>query len=129
MAPTGKTFTSPTWQARARMSCVTATLSLVGDVFGITQTDVNPPAAADLERLARIAHEQLRARADRALVHADQAHLADVGVDRHLEHVREHVAGRVRYDLDRHRVLARALEERRQVALGGVGRELAENVQ
>ena len=42
----------------------------------------------DLDRLARVADQQLRARAYRSLVDAEDAELADEGVDGHLEHVR-----------------------------------------
>ena len=46
----------------------------------------------DLERLARIADEELRAGAYRALVHAEHAEPADERIDADLEHVRDHVA-------------------------------------
>jgi hypothetical protein len=53
----------------------------------------------DLERLARVADEQLRAGAHRALVHAEHAEPADERIDRDLEHVRDHVTLRIRRHL------------------------------
>ena len=82
----------------------------------------------DLDRLARVADEQLRAGLQRALVHAEDAHLADERVDRDLEHVREHVLRGVRRHLDPHRVGALALEERRRVALGGIRHQPREDL-
>ena len=54
----------------------------------------------DLERLARIADEQLRAGAHRALMHAKHAEPADERIDVHLEHVRDHVLVGSGVDLD-----------------------------
>ncbi len=45
----------------------------------------------DLEGAPAVADEELRVRGDRSLVHAEDPHLADEGIDDHLEHVREHV--------------------------------------
>ena len=53
----------------------------------------------DLERLARVADEELRAGAHRALVHAEDAELADERIDADLEHVRDHVALGIRRHL------------------------------
>ena len=50
----------------------------------------------DLDRLARVADEELRAGLHRALVDAEDAELADERIDRHLEDVRDHVLRRVR---------------------------------
>ena len=72
-----------------------------GDVAGHGAVDLDVLAAlqheqvADLERLAAVADEELRVLGHRALVHAEDAELADERVDHHLEHVREHVLLRV----------------------------------
>ena len=83
----------------------------------------------ELDRLARVADEQLCAGPHRALVHAEDAELADERVDRDLEDVREDVLRRVR--ADRHALggLAFALQERRRVALGRVRREARQHVE
>ena len=57
----------------------------------------------DLDGLAGVADEQLRAGLHRALVHAEDAELADERVDRDLEHVRDDVLRRVRIDARRAR--------------------------
>ena len=84
---------------------------------------------ADLERLAAVADEELRVLRDRALVHAEDAELADERVHHDLEHVREHVLGRIGLRVELGRGLALALGEQRRVALGGVGQELVEHLQ
>ncbi|MNO76932.1 hypothetical protein D3C76_680240 [compost metagenome] len=50
---------------------------------------------ADLERLASLAGEQLHLAANGALVHAEHPHAANEGVDRHLEHMGQHMRLRV----------------------------------
>ena len=82
-----------------------------------------------LERPRAVADEQLRIALHRALVHAENAELAHVGIDDDLEHVGEHVLGRVGLGVEFDRVRAFALEEGRRVALRGVGRELREYVE
>ena len=46
---------------------------------------------AHLERLAAAADEELRVARDGALVHAEDAELADERIHHHLEHMRQHV--------------------------------------
>jgi hypothetical protein len=46
---------------------------------------------AHLEGLAAVADVELAVLGDRALVHAEDAHLADVGVDRDLEDMGQHM--------------------------------------
>ena len=55
--------------------------------------------------------------------------LADVRVDRDLEDMGQHMAGRVGVGCDRLRLGALALEELRRVAFGGVGQQLVDDVQ
>ena len=55
--------------------------------------------------------------------------LADVGVDGDLEHVGDHVLGRVGLGVHRLRVGAFALEELRRVAFGRVGQQLIDHVE
>ena len=84
----------------------------------------------DLERLAAVADEELGVLGDRALVHAEDAELADEGIDHDLEHVREHVLlrGRARERICCGR-LALALVEERRVAFGRVGQQLDDDVE
>ncbi len=84
---------------------------------------------ADLERLAAVADVELAVLRDGALVDAEHAHAADVRVDRDLEDMGQHMAGRVGGGLDRLRLGALALEELRRVAFGGVGQQLVDDVQ
>ena len=74
----------------------------------------------DLHGLAAVADEQLGAGADRALVHAEQAELADEGVHDDLEHVGDGVPARIRGHCDALRRVALALHEGRRVAFGRV---------
>ncbi|MCY1369178.1 hypothetical protein D9M69_562000 [compost metagenome] len=82
-----------------------------------------------LERLAAVADIELAVARDRALVHAEDAHLADIGVDRDLEHMRQHVQRRVGPGLHGLGLRAFADEELRRVGLGRVGQELDDHVQ
>ena len=66
------------------------------EVLALQQVQV-----ADLERLLAVADEELRVLGDRALVHAEDADLADERIDHHLEDVREHVLLRVGLGADR----------------------------
>ena len=95
------------------------------DVLAALQHEQVP----DLERLAPVADEELRVLGHRALVHAEDAELADERVDDDLEHVREHVLGRVRLGAELLGRIALALVEQRRVALGRVRRELDEHVE
>ena len=83
----------------------------------------------DLEGLAAVADVELRVGRDLALMHAEQAELAAVGVVGDLEDVGDDVALGVEHDLDGRRRSALALEEGGHVGLGGVGGELAEDVE
>ena len=60
---------------------------------------LQPQQMADLERPAGIADVQLGPGGQGALVHAQHAHLADVRVDGDLEHVRDHMLGRVGFGM------------------------------
>src|SRR6185436_12943922 len=83
----------------------------------------------DTERLARIASKELAARPHGALVHTEDAELADVRVDTHLEYVRDDVVRGICGDRYAFRLGFRALEERRRVAFAGVRHEPNENVE
>ena len=61
------------------------------DVLAALQHEQVP----DLERLAAVADEELRVARHRALVHAEDAELADERIHHDLEHVREHVLLRI----------------------------------
>ncbi|GAO26586.1 hypothetical protein ALISP_6406 [Alicycliphilus sp. B1] len=84
---------------------------------------------ADLEGLAPVAYEQLRARRDGALVHAHEGQLAHIGVDADLEHLGQHMRCRVGPGVDQLGALALALEEVGRVALGRVGQQAGDDVQ
>jgi hypothetical protein len=56
---------------------------------------VQAQQVADLERFLGIADQQLHVALQRALVHAEDAELADEGVDHHLEHMGQHMLLRV----------------------------------
>ncbi|MCY1294133.1 hypothetical protein D9M68_575610 [compost metagenome] len=84
----------------------------------------------DLERLAPFAGEQLHLPSQRALVHAEHAHAADEGVDRHLEHVRQHMRLRVGGGTEVAGLAAVVGDmEQRRIALGGVGGQTGKHVQ
>ena len=72
---------------------------------------------ADLERLAAVADEELRVLGDRALVHAEDAELADERVHHDLEDVREDVLRGIGLRAELLRGLALALHEERRIAL------------
>jgi hypothetical protein len=84
---------------------------------------------ADLERLAAVADVEQAVARDRALVDAEDAHLADIRVDGDLEHMRDDVLGRVRLGMKLLRLGTFALEKLRRVALGRVGQQPVEHVQ
>jgi hypothetical protein len=84
---------------------------------------------ADLECLAAFADEELRVLGDRALVDAKHPHLADVGVDHHLEDVRDHVLPGIGLCAHRLDLVTRAPDELRRVAFRGVGQELDDDVE
>jgi hypothetical protein len=83
----------------------------------------------DLEGLAAVADVELRVGRDLALMHPEQAELAAVGVVGDLEDMGDDVALGIERDLDRLRRRALALEEGGHVGFGGVGGELAEDVE
>ena len=82
-----------------------------------------------LEGLAAIADVELAVFGDGALVDAEDAHLADVRVDRDLEHMRDHVLGRVGVGVHRLRVGALALQEFRRVAFARMRQQLDHHVE
>ena len=99
----------------------------LGNLDGVLA--LQPVEVRELDRLARIADEQLGAGSHGALVHAEDAELADERVDGHLEHVGDDVAIRVGPHLDTHRSVALALQERRRIAFRGVRHQPCEHVE
>ena len=83
----------------------------------------------DLEGLARIADEQLAAVAHRALVNAEQAELADEGIDRDFEHVRHDASRRIWFHFDAFGVITFALEEWRRITFSRAGHQAADDVE
>ena len=83
----------------------------------------------DLERLARVADEQLGVRGDASLVDAEDAELAAEGVVDHLEDVGQDMLARVRADLDGLHVGPFALHEGRRIALRGVRHEPHQDIE
>ena len=82
------------------------------DVLAALQHEEMP----DLERLSAVADEELRVLGDRALVHAEDAELADERIHDDLEHVREHVLLRIGLRSELGRRIAFALVEERRIA-------------
>src|SRR6185437_2044752 len=83
----------------------------------------------DLEGLTRIADEELGTGPHCPLMHAQHAELADVWINRDLEHMRDDVFAGIRRDSHALGLLARAPEERWRVAFRGVRQESRENPQ
>ena len=106
-----------------------------GEIAGHRAVDLDVLAAlqheqmADLEALASLADVELRLLRHRALVHAEDAQLADERVHHDLEHVCEHVLLRIGHAAKFGGVVTFALDEQRRVALGRIGRELDEHVE
>ena len=84
---------------------------------------------ADLERLAVVADEQLAVLGDRALMDAENAELADEGINQHLEHMRHRMLLRIGDRLEFLDRLAFAFQERFGVAFERVGQQFDEDVQ
>ena len=84
---------------------------------------------AHLERLAPVADVELAVLGDGALVDAEDAHLADVGVDGDLEHMRDDVLGGVGVGVQLLRIRALAFVELGRIAFGGVGQQAVEHVE
>src|SRR5262245_21675019 len=84
---------------------------------------------SDLDRLPRIANEELIPRAYRALMHAHHCKLSNVGVDTRFEHVGNHVFLRIGSDLHALSTSPLTLEKRRGVAFGGVRQQALEDAQ
>ena len=77
----------------------------------------------NLERLAPVTDEQLRVFGDRALVDAEDAHLADEWVHHDLEHMRKHMFLRIGLGTELDGVLAGAFVKQRRIAFfGGASR-------
>ena len=93
-------------------------------VLALLQVEV-----ADLEGLAPVAHEQLRAGRDRALVHAHEAELAHEGVDADAKHVRQHRRRRIGLRVQQLGGVALAVQEVGRVAFGGVGQQPRDDLQ
>ena len=72
---------------------------------------------------------ELRVARDGALVHAEDAELADERVHHDLEHVREHVLRRVGLGRRLDGGVALALGEERRVALGRIGQQTLEDLE
>ena len=83
----------------------------------------------DLEWLAPVADEQLRAGAHRALMHAEHAEAADERIDADLEHVRDHVTLRVGRHLHALGRGSLAFQERRRIAFHRVRHQPREYLQ
>ena len=83
----------------------------------------------DLEGFAAVADVQQAALRHRALVHAEDAELADKGVGGDLEDMRQHMLARVGLGMHQRRVGAFAVQEIRRVAFGRVGQQLDDHVQ
>ncbi|MCY1289624.1 hypothetical protein D9M70_387230 [compost metagenome] len=89
----------------------------------------------NLERLAALADIELAVARDRALVDAEHGELADIGIDHHLEHVRQHVLVGHRLGAYRLAFLGTVLGgaggavEQRRVAFGGVRQQPHEDVE
>ena len=66
---------------------------------------------------------------DRALPDAEHRELADEGIVDDLEHVGDHVRLRIGRCLDRLRVGARAFDERRRIAFGGIRQQAIRDIQ
>src|SRR5262249_51344261 len=80
--------------------------------------------------LAGVTDKQLAARPYRALVYTQDAELSNIGIDRDLEHVRNHMPVGFRLDLHAlHSVPERSLEEGRRIALGRVRHQTLDNVE
>src|SRR5205823_8071263 len=84
---------------------------------------------ADAKGLATVADEKLRIARYRALMHTEDAELADERIDDDLEHVREHVFPGVGLRMEFAGALAPAFEEQRGIAFGRIGRELHQYVE
>ena len=90
---------------------------------------VQPEQVVGLEGLARVPDEELARRRNPALMDAEDADLAAVGVVDDLEDVGDGVQRWVRTHLDWGHVRALALEEGRRVALAGVRHEARQDLQ
>ena len=84
---------------------------------------------SDLEWLAAVADVKLAVAADGALMHAQHGELADVGVDADLEHLGQHMGGRVGRGVLGHGSVAFTAQEVGRVAFGRVGQHLDDDVQ
>ena len=80
----------------------------------------------DLERLATVIDQQLAVAADRALPHAEDAELAHERIVDDLEHVGDHMAGRVGID---HQRFAIAANKRRWIPLGRIRQQSSRQLQ
>ena len=115
--------------------CSSSTLATAHDVAGVGARHLDVLLALQheqvrhLEGLAAVADIELAALRHRALVHAEDAELADEGVGGDLEDMRQHMLGRVGLGMHQLRVGALAVEEVRRVALAGVGQQLDDHVQ
>ena len=83
----------------------------------------------DLERLASISDIELAVTRNRALVDAEQAHFPDVGIDRHLEDMGQHMFARVRFDMHQHRFGALSIHKIRGIAFTRMRQQLDDHVE
>jgi len=85
---------------------------------------------ADLERPLAIANKELHVLLQRALMHAEDANLAHVGVGNDLEDVGQHMLAGIRHGLEGLGLVARlTLVERRRVAFGRIGGQRRQHMQ
>ncbi len=90
---------------------------------------LQPEQVRHLERLAAAAHVELAALRHRALVHAEDAELADEGIGGDLEDMGQHMLAGVGLGMHQPGVLALAVQEVRRVAFGRVGQQLDDHVE
>ncbi len=83
----------------------------------------------DFDGLARIAHKELAAGPDRALVHAQKAELADVRIDRDFEDVRDHMLRPVGDDGHARLSVRWTLQKVWRIAFGRIGEQSFEDLQ
>ena len=90
---------------------------------------LQPVQMRHLEGLAAVADIQLAARCDRALVHPQHAQLADVGIDRDLEDMGQHMGLGVGLGLQWFGGSTLALQKVGRVALAGVRQQVVDDVE
>ncbi len=90
---------------------------------------LQPQEMADAKGLARMAHQQLGILAQSALMHAQHAHLAQIGVGHDLEHMGQHMGLGLGQGLQGQGFGTFAAQELRRVALAWMGQQALDDVQ